>query len=105
MKLDGAGTVTLNGPGACCCRNGSSWYVRLRTFRSRAPATWAVLASTPPPGPRHSSGTRSGTNPSTASAMLGEPRAAPQLAVRADVDPDPALARERVEDGAVLPGA
>jgi len=63
------GSVILIGPGACAFRKPTSCAVSRRACRSRAPATWAVLPSVAAPGPRQSSMTRSGTNPSTASAM------------------------------------
>src|SRR5579872_1197683 len=69
MKFDGAGSVTLNGARVFFFKKGTSCPVIFRSLRSFAPAACAVLPSIPPPGPLHSSGTRSGTNPSTASAM------------------------------------
>src|SRR3954467_13009149 len=52
MNTDGLGMVILHGPGLCARRKLDSWAVRRRVWRSRAPATRARVASTPPPAPR-----------------------------------------------------
>src|SRR5260370_20213859 len=69
MKFEGAGSVTLNGPWASFLIKVASWPYLLHFFRSCAPPASAVLPSTPPPGPFHSTATLSETKPSTASAM------------------------------------
>ena len=74
----------------------------LRTFRSLAPATCAVLPSTPPPGPFHSKRHLFGDESLHGIRHVGEPGAAAHFAVRKDVETDGALLFERGQDGAIL---